>query len=144
MLGDFKQSMQVCDPALYHTLAWFLCKCDDSGDETELCDFLKHLIECRRDELLPEGLRLQYVVNQCTRYGRKRALVYAHQLVDADTEAVDAALEIDIELAKELAKSCFNGDKKTDLWLTIATHAVKEDVDAKRALSLIEESEELP
>ncbi len=141
VLTEFKQGMQVCEPALYHTFAWFLCKYDNSKDETELCDFLGYLIESRKDELLPEGLRLQYIMNQCMRYKRKRAMVYAYQLLDDDKKAVEAALELDIELAKQVVQSCFNADKKTDLWLTIATHVVNEDVDAKRALSLIKESD---
>lgn len=140
---DAKMSMQVCESSLCHTLAWFLSKYDK--EESHLCTFLEDVMECREDCLLPDGVYFQYLLTQCKRFERRRGLVYVYLLVAQEQTAMECALGIDLELAKTVAKTvskrAFTDAKKKSLWLLVASHVVKEDVHAKGALGLIQESD---
>jgi hypothetical protein len=150
-----KERMQQCDPTLCHTLGWLLAKYDGETEE-QLCAFLQGLIDCRSDGLLPDngsasgGVYFQYLLTQCTRFGRRRALVYVHLLMESEEQAMGCALALavpgsggiqDLELAKTVAKSALLGSKKKSLWLQVAVHVVREELHAKGALQLIEASE---
>lgn len=136
---DAKDNMRVCESSLCHTLAWFLAKYDE--EENQLCTFLDDIMDCRTDGLLPDGVYLQYLLTQCKRFGRRRGIVYVYLLINQEQTALECALEIDLELAKTVAKRAATDDQKKSLWLLVAGHVVKEDVHAKGALALIQESD---
>lgn len=125
----------------FHTMLWFLVKYDAS-DESELCAYLERLFEMKEDGFFA-GLKInyEYILRQCKSFNRRRGIVYAYFLIGMDYEAVEAALKVDISLAKKVALNPRDANQKKKLWLIIALHVITTDSDAKRALLLIQESD---
>jgi ribosomal protein S14 len=80
------------------------------------------------------------MLRQCQNCGRKRGVVYAYLLCDMAPQAVQAALSVDLALAKQVAQGAGEGQRKA-LWLAIARHVIAADADARRALLLLKESD---
>ena len=126
---------------VFHTLLWFLAKYDNPN-EAELCAYLEKLISMKQEGLFATiKLNCEYIVRQCKLFKRRRGIVYAYFLIGMDYEAVEAALKVDISLAKKVARNPKDPDQKKRLWLIISQHVIKTDSDAKRALLLIKESD---
>jgi len=125
----------------FHTMLWFLVKYDAS-DESKLCAYLERLFEMKEEGFFT-GLKInyEYILRQCKAFQRKRGIVYAYFLRGMDYEAVEAALKVDISLAKKVALNPLDANQKKKLWLIIAQHVITADSDAKRALLLIKESD---
>eukprot|EP00605_Chrysophyceae_sp_TOSAG23-4_P000496 GSChrysophyteH1.ASY1.ANO1.556.1 assembled CDS len=125
----------------FTTLVWLLAKYS-AADEAELCSFLRSLLDARSDLSLSRlSINYDYFLRQCKTYGRKKGVIYSYLLLGMSYEAVLAALEVDVELAKEVALDVSDQHLKKKLWLVIAHNAIRTDADARRALHLLRESE---
>jgi hypothetical protein len=60
-----------------------------------------------------------------------------------DEEAVHAALEFDIELAKSVAQRLGDETARRSLWITIARHVIESEKDVRQAIALLQESESI-
>lgn len=83
---------------------------------------------------------LKYALRVCTEYGHQRACVFIYTTMGLYEEAVDLALKVDVELAKQ------NADKPDDdeelrkkLWLRIARHVVEEEKDIKKTMEFLQQ-----
>lgn len=81
---------------------------------------------------------LKYALRLCTKYNKKRACVLIYSQMGLFEEAVDLALTVDLELAKD------NADKPEDdealrkkLWLKIAKHVVVNEKEIKNAMAFL-------
>ena len=103
------------EPSVQHALIWLLAKYDDDkesgllkliiplvdtdslyGDiETET-----HTEDCLLDR---DSIDISYVLRECKRENRTRSCVYLYVLMNNMEKAVTSALEIDLELAKNIA-----------------------------------------
>ncbi|KAK3096988.1 hypothetical protein FSP39_005437 [Pinctada imbricata] len=82
---------------------------------------------------------LKYALRLCSEHGHKRACVHIYSLMELYEEAVDLAIHVDVELAKEMADKPEddNDDLKKKLWLRIARHVVEKERDVKRAMEFL-------
>ena len=147
-LQEFVNSAEANDiipeAVIYHTLLWLLAKYDDSDDESEISFFLQQIYDKKTAGLFQVvGLNNEYILRQCQRFDRKRAVVFAFLLLGLEHEAVQSALAIDIEIAKNVAQKPSDGAKQKELWIMIAKHVIHADKDARRALTLLAESGEI-
>lgn len=72
----------------------------------------------------------------------KEACVYIYKIIGLYEEAVNLALSINVDLAKEIADSSdvnSNDELKQKLWLFIARHVIEEKKDVTKAMSFLEE-----
>ncbi|XP_023930234.1 vacuolar protein sorting-associated protein 18 homolog [Lingula anatina] len=83
---------------------------------------------------------VKYALRLCAEHDQKRACVHIYSTMGLYEEAVDLALQVDVDLAKH------NADKPEDdlelkkkLWLRIARHVVEEEKDIKRAMAFLHE-----
>jgi len=128
------------EAAAFHSLLWLLAKYGDEA-ELDLCNFLMSLHMAREEPFYASWrINAHYMLRQCQQCGRKRGVVHAYLLCGLAPQAVQAALEVDMALAKQVAQGAKEEERK-GLWLTIAQHVIKTDADAKRALLLLAESE---
>jgi hypothetical protein len=142
-LQNYLQSAVANDVApeaiVYHTLSWLLAKYDDVA-ETRLTAFMQQVYEKKQVGLQVSGLNPEFILRQCKRYNRQRAIVYVFLLLGMESEAVGAALHVDIEVAKNIARSPMDDSVKKEFWIMIAKHVILHDSNAIRALGLLSES----
>ncbi len=131
----------VAEIIAFHSLIWFLAKYD-TPDETTLCLYLERLLQMKLEGFFASlTLNYDYILRQCKIFKRQRGIVHAYFLIGMDYEAVEAALKVDISLAKKVALNPQDISQKKKLWLIIAEHIIAIDSNAKRALLLIKESD---
>ncbi|XP_071119989.1 vacuolar protein sorting-associated protein 18 homolog [Mytilus edulis] len=84
---------------------------------------------------------LKYALRLCMEHDRKKACVHIYSLMGLYEEAVDLALDVDVELAKTQAEKPEDTDDelKKKLWLRIARHVVEKEKDVKRAMEFLHE-----
>lgn len=84
---------------------------------------------------------LKYALRLCMEHDRKKACVHIYSLMRLYEEAVDLALDVDVELAKQQAEKPEEADNelKKKLWLRIARHVVEKEKDVKRAMEFLHE-----
>jgi hypothetical protein len=83
---------------------------------------------------------LKYALRLCTKYGKTRACVLIYSALQLYEEAVELALQVDIELAKEHADKPEDDDElRKKLWLRIARHVVQKQRDIKTAMSFLQQ-----
>ncbi|XP_041365438.1 vacuolar protein sorting-associated protein 18 homolog isoform X2 [Gigantopelta aegis] len=84
---------------------------------------------------------LKYALRLCAEFGHKRACVHVYSLMGLYEEAVDMALSVDVELAKQQADKPDQDDieLRKKLWLRIARHVVEEEKDIRRAMEFLHE-----
>ncbi len=104
-----------------------------ASDDRALLQFLD------RPETLTT-IDLKYALRLCTRYGKTRACVLIYSALELYEEAVELALQVDIELAKQQADKP-DEDKELckKLWLRIARHVVQKQRDIKTAMSFLQQ-----
>ena len=140
VLSSAEENDLVPEAIVYHTLIWLLAKYDEP-DEKQLFAFLKKICDKKASGLLQIfGLNGEYMLRQCQRFSRKRATVFSFLILGLEHEAIHAALDIDLDLAKIVAQKCGDRGKQRELWIVIAKHVIFIDKDAKRALALLAES----
>ncbi|GFT12641.1 vacuolar protein sorting-associated protein 18 homolog [Trichonephila clavipes] len=94
----------------------------------------------RQDEtLVPYDQK--YALRICSELpGLEKACVHIYATMGLYEEAVDLALKVDIDLAKENAdRPEDNDDLRKKLWLKIAKHVVEKKSDIKRAMEFLQE-----
>ncbi|KAL5007275.1 hypothetical protein ScPMuIL_016081 [Solemya velum] len=84
---------------------------------------------------------LKYALRLCSEHKQSRACVHIYSLMNLYEEAVDLALTVDVELAKQQAEKPDEDDEelRKKLWLRIARHVVEEEEDVKRAMEFLHE-----
>ncbi|XP_025087260.1 vacuolar protein sorting-associated protein 18 homolog [Pomacea canaliculata] len=84
---------------------------------------------------------VKYALRLCTECNHHRACVHVYSLMGLYEEAVDMALTVDVELAKQQANKPAEDDLelRKKLWLRIARHVVEEEKDIKRAMEFLHE-----
>ncbi|KAL4225031.1 Vacuolar protein sorting-associated protein 18 like protein [Mactra antiquata] len=82
---------------------------------------------------------LKYGLRLCSEYGLKKECVHIYSLMELYEEAVELALTVDVELAKDKAKKLNEEDVelRKKLWLRIARHVVEEEKDVKQAMAFL-------
>jgi hypothetical protein len=81
---------------------------------------------------------LKYALRLCSECDHKRACIHIYTTMGLYDEAVDLALQVDIELAKQNAeKPEDNEELKKKLWLKIARHVVENERDIKKAMEFL-------
>ncbi|XP_055900557.1 vacuolar protein sorting-associated protein 18 homolog isoform X1 [Biomphalaria glabrata] len=88
---------------------------------------------------------VKYALRLCAEFNLKKACVHIYSLMGLYEEAVDMALCVDVELAKQQADKPDEDDKdmRKKLWLRIARHVVEEEKDIKRAMEFLHECDRL-
>lgn len=84
---------------------------------------------------------VKYALRLCSECKHKRACVHVYSLMGLYEEAVDMALEVDVELAKQQANKPEESDLelRKKLWLRIARHVVQDQKDIRRAMEFLHE-----
>ncbi|PIK61318.1 putative vacuolar protein sorting-associated protein 18-like [Apostichopus japonicus] len=84
---------------------------------------------------------LKYALRLCSEHQLKRACVHIYTTMELYEEAVDLALQVDVDLAKRCAEKPEEDDEgmKRKLWLQIAKHVVKEQSDIQKAMEILQE-----
>jgi len=82
---------------------------------------------------------LKYALRLCMKERKLKACVYIYSAMELYEEAVDLALEVDIDLAKDNADKVKDDDEALckKLWLRIARHKVEKDKDIKEAMDFL-------
>ncbi|XP_052823980.1 vacuolar protein sorting-associated protein 18 homolog [Octopus bimaculoides] len=84
---------------------------------------------------------LKYALRLCLELNHKEACVHIYSVMGLYEEAVELALTINVDLAKEQASKPDEEDYelRKKLWLKIARHVVEEEKDVKRAMEFLRE-----
>uniref|UniRef100_H3A4C1 Vacuolar protein sorting-associated protein 18 homolog n=2 Tax=Latimeria chalumnae TaxID=7897 RepID=H3A4C1_LATCH len=78
---------------------------------------------------------LKYALRLCAERGHHRACVHVYKIMELYEEAVDLALQVDVDLAKSCADLPEDDEElRKKLWLKIARHVVQEEKDVKKAM----------
>lgn len=100
-------------------------------------------LEDQDKELEKNGLcyDLKFALRLCSEHDLKKERVHIYSLMGLYEEAVDLALQVDVELAKNQAAKPEEEDVelRKKLWLRIARHVVEEEKDVKRAMEFLHE-----
>lgn len=105
------------------------------NEEQKLLKFLENPNPC---------FDLKYGLRLCAQYKMDRAQVMIYGCMELYEEAVDAAITLDLELAKVYANRPDDDDeRRKGLWLRIAKHVVAEGKNMKRAMEFLKECEVL-
>jgi len=152
------EGFSYIEASVQHALIWLLAKYDDDS-ESGLLKLIVPLVdadslygdveaevsnECLLDR---DSIDISYVLRECKRENRTRSCVYLYVLMNFMEKAVAAALEIDLQLAKNIASryqihqsqmdgGAFGRDGKSDMMLSGVTGAAA--VGKKLWLSIIE------
>lgn len=111
------------DPVIHNYL---LSQYAKMSDESMLMQFLRKYGDAPVYDV-------KYALRVCMQEGRKRACVAIYGAMKLYEEAVELALEIDIELAKTYADEPELDDSmRRKLWLLIARHVVEKERDIKK------------
>lgn len=84
---------------------------------------------------------LKYALRLCLELNHKEACVHIYSVMGLYEEAVELALTVNVDLAKEQAAKPDEDDvdMRKKLWLQIARHVVEEKKDVKRAMEFLKE-----
>ncbi|KAL4656442.1 vacuolar protein sorting-associated protein 18-like [Arapaima gigas] len=78
---------------------------------------------------------LKYALRLFAEHGHHRACVHVYRMMELYEEAVDLALQVDVDLAKSCADLPEDDEElRKKLWLKIARHVVQEEKDVKKAM----------
>jgi hypothetical protein len=132
------------EPVLFHTLVWLLAKYgdDEEAEEEALVGLLSHMQELRVNGVFAHfDLDFEYMLRQCRLFKRARAAVIGLLLLDAPAVAVQEALLLDVQLAKEIASRQEEHEVRKALWLEVARHVIEAEADMQRPIALLRESD---
>jgi len=84
---------------------------------------------------------LRYALRVCMRRGRTTACVHIYSMMRLYEEAVNLALQVDVELAKENASQPEDDELRKKLWLLIAKHTIdiSDPSKIKEAITILKE-----
>ncbi|XP_055496894.1 vacuolar protein sorting-associated protein 18 homolog [Leucoraja erinacea] len=78
---------------------------------------------------------LKYALRLCAENNQNQACVHIYKTMELYEEAVDHALQMDVDLAKSCADMPEDDEElRKKLWLKIARHVVQEEKDVKKAM----------
>lgn len=81
---------------------------------------------------------LKYALRLCAENGYLQACVLVYRIMELYEEAVDLALQVDVDLAKSCADLPEDDEElRKKLWLKIARHVVQEEKDVKKAMNCL-------
>ncbi|XP_017310953.1 vacuolar protein sorting-associated protein 18 homolog [Ictalurus punctatus] len=81
---------------------------------------------------------LKYALRLCAEHGYHQACVLVYRIMELYEEAVDLALQVDVDLAKSCADLPEDDEElRKKLWLKIARHVVQEEKDVKKAMNCL-------
>ncbi|KAG7461333.1 hypothetical protein MATL_G00208930 [Megalops atlanticus] len=81
---------------------------------------------------------LKYALRLCAEHGYLQACVLVYRIMELYEEAVDLALQVDVDLAKSCADLPEDDEElRKKLWLKIARHVVQEEKDVKKAMNCL-------
>ncbi|XP_026855194.2 vacuolar protein sorting-associated protein 18 homolog [Electrophorus electricus] len=81
---------------------------------------------------------LKYALRLCAEHGNLQACVLVYKIMELYEEAVDLALQVDVDLAKSCADLPEDDEElRKKLWLKIARHVVQEEKDVKKAMNCL-------
>ncbi|XP_062973780.1 vacuolar protein sorting-associated protein 18 homolog isoform X2 [Elgaria multicarinata webbii] len=81
---------------------------------------------------------LKYALRLCAEHGHHRACVHVYKVMEMYEEAVDLALQVDVDMAKSCADLPEEDEElRKKLWLKIARHVVQEEKDVKKAMACL-------
>ncbi|RVE56185.1 hypothetical protein OJAV_G00233460 [Oryzias javanicus] len=81
---------------------------------------------------------LKYALRLCAEHGYHQACVLIYRIMELHEEAVDLALQVDVDLAKSCADLPEDDEEmRKKLWLKIARHVVQEEKDVKKAMNCL-------
>lgn len=107
-------------------------------DEDTLINYLEN--EISLDGGQQYYLDLQLCLRLCNELKMVRVCVVLYSYMGYYDEAVNLALDFDVELAKSIAKKVDSEDHQKKLWLLIAGDLLNKDADIRVATSLLRES----
>jgi len=82
---------------------------------------------------------LRYALRVCTSCGKTAAQVNIYSAMGLYEEAVNLALQVDVEEAKRNANKPSDEELRKKLWLLIARHTIHERDDIKEAIGILKE-----
>jgi len=136
-------SSGVVDPAIYSYL--LVLYAQQSNDE-DLLRFLYNTTSpppTTPHHYFTSPLDLKYALRICSQYCKTRACVHIYSCMGLYEEAVELALRVDVDLAKENASKPRDEEVVKRLWLMIARHVIQETTSppasVKDALLLLSE-----
>lgn len=102
------------------------------------------VIKLLEEQVQPDGskpchLDLQLCLRLCTELKLNKACVSLYSSMGLNDEALDLALNFDIELAKEIANRVDSEEHQKRLWLTISERVLTNNSDIKIATKLLTE-----
>ncbi|XP_043930132.1 vacuolar protein sorting-associated protein 18 homolog isoform X2 [Protopterus annectens] len=83
---------------------------------------------------------LKYALRLCAEHGHNRACVHIYRIMGLYEEAVDLALQVDVDLAKSctsIPEVEEDVELQKKLWLKVARHVVQEEKDVKKAMACL-------
>ncbi|XP_070796134.1 vacuolar protein sorting-associated protein 18 homolog [Pituophis catenifer annectens] len=81
---------------------------------------------------------LKYALRLCAEHSHHRACVHVYKVMEMYEEAVDLALQVDVDMAKSCADLPEEDEElRKKLWLKIARHVVQEERDVKKAMACL-------
>ncbi|KAF6133683.1 VPS18 core subunit of CORVET and HOPS complexes [Phyllostomus discolor] len=81
---------------------------------------------------------LKYALRLCAEHGHHHACVHVYKVLELYEEAVDLALQVDVDLAKQCADLPEEDEElRKKLWLKIARHVVQEEEDVQTAMACL-------
>ncbi|CAB1342575.1 unnamed protein product [Coregonus sp. 'balchen'] len=81
---------------------------------------------------------LKYALRLCAEHGYLQACVLVYKIMGLYEEAVDLALQVDVDMAKSCADLPEDDEElRKKLWLKIARHVVQEEKDVKKAMNCL-------
>lgn len=130
------------EASVVNTLIVLLAKYDDS-DEKVLNQFLTKLLDRQLQGFSLVGVDKQYLLRECKRWNRSRSLITMYLLLELPNHALQQALKVDVNIAKNVVSNHSNSNVCKDMWLQIAKHLIEKCNDIKGALSVLSESDGL-
>lgn len=109
-------------------------------DESTLITFLDRHVPQPDTAEQSHRLDLQWCLRLCTELKLTRTCVKLYSLMGLYEEAVQLALEFDVELAKSIAQKPESDEQQKHIWLNIAQSMLTRDCDIEVATKLLKES----
>ncbi|XP_065192969.1 vacuolar protein sorting-associated protein 18 homolog [Sycon ciliatum] len=103
---------------------------------------LLHFLNLNQGQLHSEPCYdIKYALRQCAEHGRAQACVHLYSTMGLYEEAVDLALNVNVDLARLIANKPDESDEalRKKLWLKIARHVVEQEKNIKKAILFLSE-----
>lgn len=139
------QQLRSKDPAIHNLLLSLYA-------ETENDSALMAFLQQQQKEIYFD---LEYALRLCMKHNKQRACVLLYSKMGLFEEAVELALKVDIDLAKQIAdmpmpedevsfsSANTQNDTRKKLWLRIARHVVEDQKDITKAMEFLKDRNDL-